>query len=87
MMLTNIKSLQEQKDAEHDDDYDDDDEEEDEEEEEEEVEEALWHKNWSTNEEDTTPLGNSAQMLQRLPETMAVYCTNMINNATSEVQL
>lgn len=77
MMLTKIKLLQEQKDAEHDDDDD----------EEEEVEEALWHRNQSTNEDDTIPLGNSAQELQRLPETMAVYCINMIKNATFEVQL
>lgn len=72
MMLTQIKLLQEQ-DAEHDDDDDE--------------EEALWHRNQSTNEDDTIPLGNSAQELQRLPETMAVYCTNMINNATFGVQL
>ena len=52
MMLTKVKLLQEQKDAGH---HDDD------EEEEKEMEEALWHRNQSTNEEDTIPLGNSVQ--------------------------
>ena len=78
MMLTKVKLLQKQKDAEHNDDNDN--------EEEEEVE-ALWHRNQSTKEEDTTHLGNSAQELQRLPQAMVVYCTNMMNSATSEVQL
>jgi hypothetical protein len=44
------------------------------------------HKLQATN-KGTTHLGNSADELHRLPEEMAVYCTNMINNAIFEVQL